>query len=38
MIIITLNDDAFITASIDCMETDCSKMKEIVLAGLSKSE
>lgn len=33
----TLNDDAFISASIDCMETDCSKMEEIILAGLSKS-
>lgn len=33
----TLNEDAFITASIDCMETDCSKMQEIILAGLSKS-
>jgi cell filamentation protein len=33
----TLNDDAFISASIDCMETDCSKMEEIILAGLAKS-
>lgn len=33
----TLNDDAFITASIDCMETDCLKMEEIILDGLSKS-
>ncbi|HZF69595.1 Fic family protein, partial [Sulfuricurvum sp.] len=33
----TLNDDAFITASIDCMETNCSKMEEIILAGLLKS-
>lgn len=32
----TLNNDAFISASIDCMETDCSKMEEIILDGLSK--
>lgn len=33
----TLNDDAFITASINCMETDCSKMELIILTGLRKS-
>ena len=34
----TLNDDAFIFASIDCMETDCSRMGKIILTGLRKSE
>jgi cell filamentation protein len=34
----TLSDDAFITASIDCMETDCTKMQSIILAGLKKSQ
>jgi cell filamentation protein len=34
----TLNDDAFITASIDCMEADCSKMESIILTGLKKSQ
>lgn len=34
----TLNDNAFITASIDCIETDCLKMEEIILTGLSKSD
>ena len=33
----TLNDESFITASIDCMEADCTKMKAIILAGLKKS-
>jgi hypothetical protein len=33
----TLNDNGFITASIDCMETDCSKMESIILSGLIKS-
>ncbi len=33
----TLNNDTFISASIDCMETDCSKIEEIILAGLLKS-
>lgn len=32
----TLIDDAFIQASIDCMEADCSKMETIILAGLKK--
>jgi hypothetical protein len=32
-----LNNDAFITASIEYIETDCSKMEKITLAGLSKS-
>lgn len=33
----TLVDDAFIKASIDCMEADCTKMESIILAGLNKS-
>jgi cell filamentation protein len=34
----TLNDESFITASIDCMEADCRKMEAIILAGLKKSD
>jgi cell filamentation protein len=33
----TLNNDGFITASIDCMEADCSKMESIISSGLIKS-
>jgi cell filamentation protein len=32
----TLNDNAYISASINCMEADCSKMESIILAGLRK--
>ncbi len=32
-----LADNAYITASIDCMETNCTKMNEIILAGLKKA-
>lgn len=34
----TLSDDAFISASIDCMEADCFKMEKIILDGLLKSQ
>ena len=33
----TLNTDEYISASIDCMETDCTKMKKIIDSGLKKS-
>lgn len=33
----TLDDETFITASIDCMEANCSKMETIIMAGLKKS-
>lgn len=32
-----LSDNAYISASIDCMEADCAKMESIILAGLRKS-
>jgi cell filamentation protein len=34
----TLQNNDFITASIDCMETDCDKMKIIISNGLKKAE
>lgn len=32
----TLNTDEYISASIDCMETNCDKMKNIIENGLKK--
>ena len=32
----TLENDDYISASIDCMETDCDKMEEIIENGLNK--
>jgi len=34
----TLEGNDFISASIDCMQTECSKMEKIILVGLSKSQ
>ena len=34
----TLQDDGFISASIDCMQAECIKMEKIIFAGLSKSQ
>jgi cell filamentation protein len=34
----TLRNNDFITASIDCMEADCDKMKNIISNGLKKAE
>ncbi|QFR48402.1 cell filamentation protein Fic [Sulfurimonas lithotrophica] len=34
----TLQNNDFITASIDCMEADCDKMKIIISNGLKKAE